>query len=106
MVAGPRPENESDPRGSYDQQGAATTAKTTAAPLPLVEVPEERVGQECEQLDERDAGVACVEVGPLGRVDRDPRDELSESADRLLAAIRVRVEQDATLLQPHAGILR
>ena len=69
----PRPEKETDPCRTDDNNGKAAA---TALPLPLVDLPEQAVGQEREQLDERDAGVALVEISPLKRIDRDPPDEL------------------------------
>jgi len=71
--ATPRPEKETDPGRTDDKNGEAAA---TALPLPLVDLPEHAVGQEREQLDERDAGVALVEISPLRRIDRNPPDEL------------------------------
>ena len=48
----------------------------TALPLPLVDLPEQVVGEEREQLDERDARVAFVEIGPLRGIDGDPFEHL------------------------------
>jgi hypothetical protein len=46
--------------------------------LPLVELPEQCLGEERQELDERDAGVALVDVRPLRPVDCDSANELGE----------------------------
>lgn len=48
----------------------------TALPLPLGDLPEQVVGKEREQLDERDARVAFIEIGPLRCIDGDPFEHL------------------------------
>ena len=48
----------------------------TALSLPLIDLPEQVLGDECEQLDERNAGVAFVEIGPLGSMERNPFEHL------------------------------
>ena len=50
----------------------------TAPPLPLIDLPEQVLGEECEQLDERDAGVAFVEIGPLRSMDGNPFEHLAQ----------------------------
>ena len=51
----------------------------------LVEAEEDVLAEEREQLDQRDPGVARIEVRPLGRVDGDAADELV--AELLVGAV-------------------
>ena len=81
--AAPRPDRETDPCRADDKNGKA--AATTALPLPLVGLPEQGLGQKREQLEERDAGVAFVEITPRRRLHRDAPDNLTQ--ERLKAAL-------------------
>ena len=81
--AAPRPDRETDPCRADDKNGKA--AATTALPLPLVGLPEQGLGQKREQLEERDAGVAFVEITPRRRLHRDAPDNLAQ--ERLKAAL-------------------
>jgi len=81
-TAAPRPENQTDPCRADDQKRKAST---TASTLPLVDLPEQAFAQEREQLDEHDAGVALVEIGPLRGMNRDSPEDLGQ--ELLIAAL-------------------
>lgn len=68
----PGPEDDAGSGRAHDQKSKAVT---TALPLALVESPEQAFGQEREQLDESDAGIALVEVRPVRCIDRDPPED-------------------------------
>ena len=81
--AAPRPDREADPCRTDDQEDKS--AATMALPLPLVDLPEQSLGQKREQLEERDVGVAFVEISPRRRIHRNAPDNLAQ--ERLKAAL-------------------
>jgi hypothetical protein len=70
-----RPEKGAHPRRADDENGDAAS---TTLPLSLADMPQQAFGKKREQRYERDAGIALVEVGPLGRIDGDPLEDLGK----------------------------
>jgi hypothetical protein len=66
-------------RGPSAQRHTEERQKLSSIALgDLIASVKQALGQKCEHLDQRDSGIAAIEVGPLGIVDGNPRERLVE----------------------------